>query len=69
MTSPRPAPPGSSRREPGTHLIDLYPMVFLGHGKGPWNYNIPFLSFAQDHPALTLGYRLPTYRLAIEVVR
>jgi len=54
---------------PGTHLIDLYPMLYLGHGKGPWSYSIPFLSFAQDYPGLSLGYRLPVYRLAIEVVR
>ncbi|MBI3973796.1 MAG: hypothetical protein HY332_21170 [Chloroflexi bacterium] len=53
---------------PGTHLIDLYPMIFLGHGKGPWNYDIPQLSWAQDHPSLELGYRLPAFRLAVTVV-
>ena len=53
---------------PGTHLIDLYPMLFLGHGKAPWDYSIPFLAFAQDYPGLSLGYRIPTYRMAIEVV-
>lgn len=52
---------------PGTHLIELYPMIFLGHGKGPWDYNLPQLTFARDHPALTLGYRLPVFRLAITV--
>ncbi|MBI3979098.1 MAG: hypothetical protein HY331_13015, partial [Chloroflexi bacterium] len=54
---------------PGTHLIDLYPMIYQGgHGKYPWQYNMPMLTFAQDHPGLALGYRLPTFRLAIEVV-
>lgn len=52
---------------PGTHLIDLYPMIFKGHGEGSWNYNIPQLTFAQDHPGLASGYRLPAFRLAIEV--
>ena len=23
------------------HLIDLYPTIYLGHGKGPWNYDLP----------------------------
>ncbi len=54
--------------QPGTHLIDLYPMIFLGHGKGPWDYDLPQLTFAQDHPSLTLGYRLPAFRLAIQVI-
>lgn len=54
--------------QPGTHLIDLYPTIFGGHGKGPWLYNIPQLTFAQDHPSLALGYRLPAFRLAVQVV-
>lgn len=53
---------------PGTHLIDLYPMIFKGHGEGPWNYSIPQLTWALDHPSLSLGYRLPAFRLSIEVV-
>ncbi|MDO8615261.1 MAG: hypothetical protein Q7T33_05935 [Dehalococcoidia bacterium] len=54
---------------PGTHLIDLYPMIYDGgHGKWPWQYNMPQLTWAQDHPSLALGYRLPAFRLAIEVV-
>lgn len=51
----------------GTHLIDLYPMIFKGHGEGIWNYNIPMLTALQDHPGLSLGYKLPIFRLAIEV--
>lgn len=54
--------------QPGTHLIDLYPMIFLGHGKGPWDYDVPQLTFAQDQPGLELGYRLPAFRLAIQIV-
>ncbi|MDP2743915.1 MAG: hypothetical protein Q8P00_02470 [Dehalococcoidia bacterium] len=54
---------------PGTHLVDIYPYIFDGgHGDWPWQYNLPQLTFAQDHPGLPLGYRLPAYRLAIEVV-
>jgi len=54
---------------PGTHLIDLYPMIYDGgHGKWPWQYNMPLLTFAQDHPSLALGYKLPAFRLAIQVV-
>lgn len=54
---------------PGTHLIDLYPMTYdRGNMKMAWDYGIPFLTFAQDHPSLGLGYRLPVYRLAVEVM-
>jgi len=51
---------------PGTHLIDLYPMVYNGQDRKPW-YWAPVLTFANDFPALGLGYRLPAYRLAITV--
>jgi len=54
--------------EPGTHLIDLYPAIYKGKDRVPWNYQTPFLTYAQDFPALSVGYRLPAYRLAIEVV-
>jgi hypothetical protein len=53
---------------PGTHLIDLYPAIYKGKDRVPWNYQTPFLTFARDFPALALGYRLPAYRLAIEVI-
>jgi hypothetical protein len=53
---------------PGTHLIDLYPMVYNGQDRKAW-YWAPVLSFAKDFPALGLGYRLPTYRLAVSVVQ
>ncbi|MBI2888287.1 MAG: hypothetical protein HYY02_13925 [Chloroflexi bacterium] len=53
---------------PGTHLIDLYPMIYQGQGKPPWSYQMPILSFMQDAPGLSLGYRLPAFRLAITIV-
>ena len=53
---------------PGTHLIDIYPAIYKGKDRVPWNYQTPFLTYARDFPALALGYRLPAYRLAIEVV-
>jgi hypothetical protein len=52
----------------GTHLIDLYPAIYKGRDRVPWNYQTPFLTFARDFPALAHGYKLPAYRLAIEVV-
>ncbi len=54
---------------PGIHLIDLYPMLYQGHGAPPWGYQVPFLTFAQDFPGLALGYKLPAIRLAVQVVR
>ena len=53
---------------PGTHLIDLYPAIYKGRDRVPWNYQTPFLTFARDFPALAHGYRLPAYRLAIEII-
>jgi len=52
----------------GTHLIDIYPAIYRGKDRVPWNYQTPFLTYARDFPALARGYRLPAYRLAIEVV-
>jgi hypothetical protein len=54
--------------QPGIHLIDLYPMIYQGHGAPPWGYEEPLLAFKQDAPGLSLGYRLPTVRVAIEIV-
>lgn len=54
---------------PGVHIIDLHPMIYDGgHGKWPWQYNLPQLTALQDHPSLQLGYNLPIFRLAVEVV-
>ncbi len=52
---------------PGIHLIDLYPMIYQGHGEPPWGYQAALLSFKVDAPGLGIGYNLPAYRLAIEV--
>jgi hypothetical protein len=52
---------------PGIHLIDIYPMIYQGHGESPWGYQQPLLAFKEDAPGLALGYRLPTFRLAIEI--
>ena len=52
---------------PGIHLIDIYPMIYQGHGDPPWGYQAPLLAFQVDAPGLALGYNLPAYRLAIEV--
>src|SRR5581483_993361 len=53
---------------PGTHLIDIYPAIYRGKDRVPWNYQTPFLAYARDFPALAHGYRLPAYRLAVEIV-
>jgi hypothetical protein len=53
---------------PGTHLIDLYPMVYAGKD-AKWWYWTPVLTYDRDFPALSLGYDLPAYRLAIEIVQ
>jgi hypothetical protein len=56
---------------PGTHLIDLYPLVFRGingTGEEPWPYQHPHLNALEDHPGLGLGMRLPIVRISIDVV-
>jgi hypothetical protein len=54
---------------PGIHLIDLYPMIYQGHGEPPWSYQVPQLTALADAPGLALGYPLPIYRLAILVIQ
>ncbi len=59
---------------PGTHLIDLYPMIYQGArglqgtAKPPWLYQMPFLTALRDYPGLDIGYNLPIFRLAVEVL-
>jgi hypothetical protein len=55
---------------PGTHLIDLYPMLYsLSPSFADTPYGmVPVLTYARDEPALALGYHLPAIRLAITVV-
>ncbi len=43
-------------------------MIFKGPGEGSWNYNIPQLTALQAQPGLGLGYQLPIFRLAIQIV-
>ncbi|MGD0984057.1 MAG: hypothetical protein ABSA65_09620 [Acidimicrobiales bacterium] len=56
---------------PGTHLIDLYPMLYTlspSFASTPYGM-VPVLTYAQDEPALALGYHLPAFRFAITVVK
>jgi hypothetical protein len=56
---------------PGTHLIDLYPLLYTqqpSYPNTPYGM-IPMLSYATDLPGLALGYKLPAMRLAITVVK
>ncbi len=56
--------------EPGTHLIDLYPLLYTQQPAYPYSQlgMVPLLGFANDAPGLAAGYNLPAYRLAITVV-
>jgi hypothetical protein len=56
---------------PGTHLIDIYPMLYTQQPAYPYPPlgMMPLLSFNRDAPGLALGYRLPAFRLAITVVK
>jgi len=53
---------------PGVHLIDLYPMLYQGHGQPPWTYQVPQLTALEDGPGLGLGYGLPIVHVAVTVV-
>lgn len=49
---------------PGWHFIDLYPGIYKGDDlKDVYNYRIPQLTYAEDHP----GEVLPAFRFAFEV--
>lgn len=49
---------------PGWHFIDLYPGIYKGDDlKDVYNYRIPQLTYARDHP----GEVLPAFRFAFEV--
>jgi hypothetical protein len=56
---------------PGTHLIDLYPMLYsLSPSFADTPYGmVPVLTYARDEPALALGYHLPAFRFAITIVK
>ena len=56
---------------PGTHLIDLYPMLYSlspSFANTPYGM-VPVLTYAQDYPGLALGYHLPALRFAITIVK
>ena len=56
---------------PGTHLIDLYPMLYSlspSFANTPYGM-VPVLTYARDDPGLALGYHLPAIRLAVTVVK
>jgi hypothetical protein len=57
--------------DPGTHLIDLYPLLYTQQPAYPYSQlgMVPLLGFAKDAPGLAAGYDLPAYRLAIKVVK
>jgi len=49
---------------PGWHFIDLYPGIYKGEDlKDVYNYRIPQLTYAEDHP----GEVLPAFRFAFEI--
>jgi hypothetical protein len=55
---------------PGTHLIDLYPMLYSlspSFANTPYGM-VPMLTYARDEPGLALGYHLPAFRFAITIV-
>jgi len=55
---------------PGTHLIDLYPLLYTQQPAYPYPQlgMVPLLAFTKDAPGLAAGYELPAFRLAIKVV-
>ncbi|MGO8874276.1 MAG: hypothetical protein ACLQNG_00705 [Acidimicrobiales bacterium] len=56
---------------PGTHLIDLYPMLYtLSPSFANAEYGmVPMLTYAQDAPGLAVGYQSAALRFAITVVK
>jgi hypothetical protein len=57
--------------DPGTHLIDLYPLLYTQQPAYPYPQlgMVPLLGFARDAPGLAAGYDIPAFHLAIKVVR
>lgn len=56
--------------EKGTHLIDLYPLLYTQQPAYPYPQlgMVPLLGFRMDAPGLAAGYDIPAIRLAIRVV-
>jgi hypothetical protein len=56
---------------PGTHIIDLYPMLYTNQpsfANTPYGMR-PVLTFANDEPSLALGYQVPNFHFAITIVK
>jgi hypothetical protein len=54
---------------PGTHIVDIYPMIYEGRPNGQvFNFEVPQLTALRDNPSLAIGYRLPIFRTAFEIV-
>ena len=48
---------------PGTHLLDLYPMIYKAQDPLPVVDGVPHLTYTDDHP----GRKTPAVRLSIQV--
>ena len=57
--------------DPGTHLIDLYPLLYTQQPAYPYPQlgMVPLLGFGRDAPGLAAGYDIPAFHLAIKVVK
>lgn len=55
--------------EPGTHIVDVTPTIYKQKGSDQWYGGTPFLTYRTDYPMLALGYRLPAYHFAYEIVK
>jgi hypothetical protein len=56
---------------PGTHIIDLYPMLYTNQpsfANTPYGM-LPVLSYANDEAGLALGYQVPSFHFAITIVK
>jgi hypothetical protein len=56
---------------PGTHLIDLYPMLYSlspSFPNTPYGM-VPMLTSNRDYPGLALGYQVPSIHFAITIVK
>jgi len=51
--------------EPGWHFLDLYPGIYKGEdARATYNFRIPQLTYADDHP----GETMPAFRFAYEII-
>lgn len=56
--------------KPGTHIIDLHPLFYTNQpsfASTPYGM-LPILSYANDNPAIALGYQLPAVHFSIKIV-